>query len=111
MLFPSICWKAAGNSCSIVGANSSSLLNNAMRQDGCATIQQHIHTRLTLPFASTSTDPIYIAHCFNFISNISASFSDTRIIMNKGLTVDDNKKGGLGARGNKESSFLDGAIF
>eukprot|EP00957_Ditylum_brightwellii_P021133 1593012-Ditylum_brightwellii.AAC.1 len=106
MLFPSIYWKTAGNSCSIVGAILSSLLNNAMSQDGYATSQQHIHTRLTSLFASTSTDPRYIAHCFDIMSNISASFSETRVIMSKGLTVDDDKKCSLNACGNKESSFL-----
>eukprot|EP00957_Ditylum_brightwellii_P048808 3702800-Ditylum_brightwellii.AAC.1 len=74
-----------------------------MSQDGYAIIQQHIRTRIKPPFAATSTDPRYIAHCFDVTSNISASFSGTRIIMNKGLTVDDDKRGGLGAHVNKES--------
>ena len=106
MMFPSIHWKAAGDKCSIVGAIPSSLMNDSIKQDGFATIQQHIRTRLTCPSTTTSTDPRYISYCFDVMSNLSATYNDTRMVMNRGLTVVDDKYGGLGVRGREDSSFL-----
>ena len=109
MLFPSIHWKAAEDKCSIVGAIPSSLLNEAIKTDGFASIQEHIRTRLTFPSAATSTDPNYIAHCYDMMVNLSATHGDTRVILNRGLTVGEDKVGGLGMRGTKDSA-LEGTI-
>ena len=64
-----------------------------------STIQQHIRTRLTNNSSSTSTDPRYILYCFDVMSNLSASYNDTRMITNSGITVADDTEGGLGVRG------------
>ena len=46
-----------------------------------------------------STDPRYISYCFDVISNLSSSYNYTIIMINRGLTVADDKEGGLGVRG------------
>ena len=106
MLFPSIHLKAAEDHCLIVGAMPSSLTNKGIVQDRFATIQQHIRTRLTNNFSSKSIDPRYVSYCFDVMSNLSATYNDTRMIMNRGLTAADDKHSGLGVRGKGDSSFL-----
>ena len=106
MLFPSIHWKSSTDNCSILGAIPSSLLNEKAKSYGFASIQEHIRTRLTCPSSATSTDPRYITHCYDVMSNLAASQSDTRLIINRGLTVSEDKYGNLGVRGNNDSSLL-----
>jgi predicted GIY-YIG superfamily endonuclease len=106
MLFPSIHWKSAHDNCSIIGAIPSSLLNANARKDGFAPIQQHLRTRLTCPSSTTSTDPRYITHCYDVMANMAASQQDTRLVINRGLTVGKDKYGSLGVRGSNDSSLL-----
>ena len=106
MLFPSIHWKSADDNCSIVGAIPSSLLNPNITKNGFAPVQQHIRTRLTCPSSTTSTDPRYITHCYNVMANMAASQHDTRLIINRGLTVGNEKNGDLEVRGSKDCSLL-----
>ena len=106
MLFPSIHWKTSSDNCSILGAIPSSLLNEKCKSYGFATIQQHIRTRLTCPFSATSTDPRYITHCYDVMANLAASQSDTRLIIDRGLTIGEDKYGNLGVRGRNDSTLL-----
>ena len=103
MIFPSIYWKASDDNCSIVGAIPSSLMNEAIKQYGFVTIQHHIRTRLTSNSSSTSTYIRYTSYCFDVISHLSASYNGTIMMINRGLTVDDDKEGGLGVRGKGDS--------
>ena len=66
-------------------------MNEAIEKYGFATIQHHIRTRLTSNSSSTSTYSRYISYCFDVMSNLSASYNDTRMMMNRGLTVADDK--------------------
>jgi hypothetical protein len=84
----------------------SSILNQGIKQDGFASIQQHIRTRLTAPFSSTSTDPRYISYCYDVMSNMAATHIDTRMIINRGLSVGEDKCGGLGVHGSGDTYFL-----
>ena len=106
MLCPSIYWETANDHGSIVEAIPSSLMNEAIEQDGFATIQQNIRTRLTTNYLSTSTDPRYISYSFDVMSNLSASYNYTRMMMYRGLTVKNDIEGGLGVLGKGNSSFL-----
>ena len=78
-------------------------MNEAIKQDGFSMIQKHIRTRLTNHSSLTSTYPRYISYRFDVISHLSASYNGTIMIMNRGLTVDDDKEGGLGVRGKGDS--------
>ena len=106
MLFPSIHWKTAEDKCSVIGAIPSSLLNVNIKKEGFASVQEHIRTRLTTPSSATSSDPRYIAHCYDVMANMAASQSDTRLIVERGLTVPNEKGDCLGVRGSKDSELL-----
>ena len=106
ILFPSIHWKSASDNCAVVGAIPSSLLNANITKEGFASVQQHIRSRLTAPFCATSSYPRYISHCYDLMANLAASQSDTRLIINRGLTVGNDSKGNLQVRGSKDSSLL-----
>ena len=106
MLFPSIFWKSARDKCSIIGAIPSSLLNANIKREGFASIEEHIRTRITSSICATSTDPRYISHCYDVTANMAASQSDTRLIIERGLTVPDSKKDNLGVRGQNDSELL-----
>ena len=93
ILFPSIHWKMAIDNCSIVGAIPAPLLIESVLQFGFASIKQHIRARLTSSTSSTSSD--------------AANHEDTRLILNRGLAVCDDAKGGLGLRGKNDSALLE----
>ena len=44
------------------------------------------------------SDPIYIYHCYDIMANLSASRNDTRLFINRGLTVSKDKCGNLVTR-------------
>ena len=92
MLFPSIHWKTAYDDVSVVGAIPSSLLNVFIEKEGFASIQQHLLTRLKSASSSTCSDPRYITHCYDVMANLAASTNDTRLIINRGLTVGNDIK-------------------
>ena len=106
ILFPSHHYKSTHDNCSIIGAIPSSLLNSYCTQEGFTTIQQCIRTRLTSPINSMSSDPRYISHCYDVMANLAASHNDTRMIINRGLTISDDNDGNLGVRGCGDSSIL-----
>ena len=107
ILFPSIRWKMAADNCSIVGAIPAPLLTKSVKGFGFAPIQEHIRSRLTSTISATSTDSRYCAHCYDILTNLAANHEDTRLILNRGLTVADDVKGGLGLRGKGDSSLLE----
>ena len=106
MLFPSIFWKAAKDSLSIAGAIPSPLLSECASMFGFASIPEHVHSRLSNPSMNTSTDFHYTSFCYDKLSNLAANHEDTRIIIRRGLTVDENS-GELGLRGSGDSSMLE----
>jgi hypothetical protein len=112
MLFPSKFWKMVPHDVSILGAIPSALLNEKIRKYGFQELPVHIRSRLTSSSSSTSTDPRYIAFCFDILSNLSAVHMDTRVAMFRGLTAGDDTLGGLSVRGGNEgnSAALLGSI-
>ena len=52
------------------------------------------------------SDPIYICHCYNIMANLSASRNDTRLVINCGLTIGEDKHDNLGVRGIVDPSIL-----
>ena len=108
-LFPSIHWKMAPDNCAVVGCLPVPLLIDERFNKRFASIQDHIRSRVTNPGVATSTDSRYISHCYDVLTNVAANHEDTRLILNRGLTVNDDKFGGLCVRGKKDSS-LTGSI-
>ena len=62
---------------------------------------------MTNPSSSTSTDSRYCSHCYDMLTNLSANHEDTQLILNRGLTVADNKNGGLALRGKGDSALVE----
>ena len=109
VLFPSIHWYTAPDKCSIVGSIPAPLLTESIRKFGFASIPLHVRTRLTFASSTTSTDPRYCSHCYDMLTNLSANHEDTRLMLNRGLTVAGNDIGGLKLRG-KEDSCLTNSV-
>jgi len=107
MLFPSIHWMMADSFGSIPGAIPAALLNSHIGKFGFASIPQHLRQRLKSSSAATSTDPRYIAFSYDTLTNLSANHSDTRIILNRGLTAESDDSGGLGLRGGNQDALLE----
>ena len=62
---------------------------------------------LANPSSSTSIYPQDSAHFYVILTNISVNHKDTRLILNRGLTVSNDTFGGLGVRGKKYSDLLE----
>lgn len=106
MLFPSIFYVEADEG-AIAGAIPAPLLTETITKMGFASIKDHLKTRLTSCSSSTSTNPRYIAWAYDHVVNIMANHCDTRIILNRGLTVDDNSMSGLTIRGKDDNKLLE----
>ena len=106
MMFPSIFWNSADCHGSLAGAIPSSLLMEKITSRGFASLPQHVRTRMTSSSAATGTDSRYIAFSYDMLTNLSVSHSDTRIVLNRGLTACEDRTGGLGVRGNHDDSAL-----
>ena len=103
-LFPSIFWKMVPNDGVIAGAIPTPLLSEKCAQYGFQSLPQHLRSRLTNSGSTSSTDPHYITHCYDMLTNLSATHLDTRIAMNRGLTAGSDTLGGLGVRGGNDSA-------
>ena len=106
MLFPSIYWKSADDKCSLVGAVPAPLLTDGIKKYGFEELPTHIRGNLTSPLFATNTNPRYTAFCYDIHVNLAANREDTRCIISHGLSVADEKVGGLGLRGEGDSSLL-----
>ena len=96
--------------CSVVGDIPSSLLNDFSYKDRFASIHEHIRTRLTCLFSNTSTDSKYICHLHDIAANLAASQSDTKLILNRGLTCSNDVKENLQLRGESTGSAMLGSV-
>eukprot|EP00957_Ditylum_brightwellii_P207874 15354894-Ditylum_brightwellii.AAC.1 len=74
---------------------------------GFASIPQHVRTRLTSLSAAAGTDLRYIDYCYDKLTNLSVNHNDTCIVLNHGLTVGEDKTGGLGAKAGIDSPLLE----
>lgn len=107
MLFPSIFWHMIPDINSYPGAIPSSLLNDKTSKHGIASIRDHVLNRMTLPCSTTSTCPRYIAYCYDMLSNLTMVNEDSRIVMNRGFTVDTTSATGLSVRSKTDSSLFE----
>ena len=105
-IFPSIFYHS-GELGDIHGAIPSPLLSSPKAIHGFASILDHTRNRLSLAGTATSTNPAYISLCYDQLSNITASHEDSRIIMNRGMKVDDKNYSGLGVRRKNDSTLFD----
>ena len=110
MLFPSIHWMSSSDNCSIIGAISSSLLNEDVHKEGFATVQQHVRPKLTCSSCATNSDPRYIINCYDIMLNLASSQNDTRLVINRGLTVAKDKYVNLGGSGGSGDSSPLGSV-
>lgn len=101
MLFPSIFWKSVPKENVVLGALPACYLSEGTAMNGFQNLASHIRSRLICPSSTSSTDPRYIAWCYDMLVNVSANRFDTRVAMNRGLTVDGDL---LGVRGGNQSS-------
>ena len=46
-------------------------------------------------------------HAYDVLTNLTANHEDTRLIVNRGLTVGEDKTGGLALRGKGDSALLE----
>ena len=107
MMFPSIFWKATEESCSILGAIPSSILTNSAQKYGIANVREHMRNRLTLSGTATSTSQHYIHYAYDSCVNLTLNNQDTRIVLNRGLTVGEDKKSSLQVKSRNDSSLSD----
>ena len=107
MMFPSIFYAMAENDNAILGAIPSSLFTGDQSFYGFATMHDHIHTRLTNALSATSTNPTYASYCYDKLTNLSLNHQDSRIVLNRGLTVDSNTTSGMGVRCKNDSSLFE----
>ena len=91
---------------SISGAIPSSLLTELINQFGFQSLPQHIRSRLTSSSFATGTDPRYISFSYDTMTNLAANHEDTRIVLHRGLTVDEDSDIGLGIRGKSSGDSL-----
>lgn len=107
MVFSSLFWYMVPGNFSYAGAIPAALLSEKTSSYGIASIKEHVQNRLTVPFSTASTDPGYIAFCYDMLSNLTMSYNDSRIVLNRGFTVDQGSSTGLGVRCKKDSSLFD----
>ena len=106
MMFSSIAYKTVPLGGSIAGILSSFLLSANNSTHGFAPVDHHLRSSLTNPGVATSTNPKYIAFCYDTLTNLTLNKEDSRIILNRGLTVSPD---GLGIvlRSKKDSRLAD----
>ena len=100
-------WKSEKDNYSIIGAIPFPLLSQSISKFGFESIPLHVRSRLTLPFSTTSTDYHYVSFCYDMLTNLSVNHQDTRLVLRRGLTVGEDKTGGLGLRGQEDLSILE----
>ena len=96
------------NDGSIAGSIPSALLNGQQNLYGFPSIDDHIQSRLTSPSYATSTNPSYISFCYDILTDPTLNHQYTRIVFNRGLSVDETSKHKIGIRCKGESvlSFI-----
>ena len=104
VLFPSIHWKMAFDSCSILGCLSTPLFTESQK-NGVASMWSHVKSRLTNSSSSIGTDPRHVPHCYELLTNTEANHEYTRLTLNRGLAVCKESNCGRRLRGKGDSSL------
>ena len=107
MLFPSIFWKASDDMNSLVGALPAPLLNEKIASFGFMEIAQHVKSRLTSAGCTTSSDPRYITFAYDMLTNLAATHEDTRLVLQRGLTVSEDNANRLTVGGKGDSALME----
>lgn len=107
LLFPSIHYSMGQDNCSTCGCIPASLMTpSGSTSSKFESIDKHIRSRLTNCSSATSSNPNYICFCYDMMTNMTATSEDTRIILNRGLTVSEDNDDRLGVRGKGDSALL-----
>lgn len=108
MLFPSIFYYITNDGV-ISETIPSPLLTERIKQFGFESLPQHIRSRLTSCTFATGTDPRYIPFSYDTMTNLVVVNHEDRIVLHRGLTVDEKTNTGLGIGrgGSSESSILE----
>ena len=101
MLFPSMHWKSAKYNVSLLGVIPSSFMNENVEEEGFFSVQDHLNSRLLNASSATSTNPRCEIHCCDTMANLATSKSDTRLIINIGIGVENDSNGNLEVRGSE----------
>ena len=91
----------------IAGAIPDPLLTQYIAKYGFVSIQQHIRSVLTSSSTTTINDPRYITFCYYILTNPSVNHSDTRLVLNRGLTTEGDDSSGLHLRCKNGSALLE----
>ena len=106
-LFPSIFYKSVDKDGSIVGVRPCSLLTGEESLHGFTPVPDEVKSRLTSVSVATSTNPTYISYSYDMLTNLAMNRQDGRIILNRGLTLDERSKSGFGVRCKNDSSLFE----
>ena len=91
---------------SIAGSIPIFLLNGEHASYGFASIEDQIRSRLTSASFATSTNPSYISFCYDILTNLTLNYQHSRIVLNRGLALDDNSKRKIGIRCKNDSPLF-----
>ena len=106
MSFPSIFWYMISETSAFPGAIPASLLHAETSLFGVASIHDHVRLRMTSCESTSYCDPRFISYSYDALVNLTCNKSDTRLILNRGLTVDTNAASGLGVRCKNDTSLF-----
>ena len=107
MLFPSIFYAMVPDYDFIIGSIHSSLSTGIKSIHGFSNIHYHVKSILTSVSIATITNPNYASYCYDKLTNLYLNHEDTRIVLNKGLTVDPKSSNGIGVICNNDSSIFE----
>ena len=70
--------------------NSAPLLNEKIASFGFMEIAQHVKSRLTSAGCTISSNPRYTTFAYDMLTNLAATHKDTRLVLQRGLTVSED---------------------
>ena len=91
----------------IVGCIPTPQITESIKSHFFASVHSHIQTILEFSGSSTNNDPLYDAHCYYMLTNMSENHEDTWLILKRCLTIDDYKHSCLLIIGKAYSALLE----
>ena len=104
-LFPPIHWEMANDNLSILGCLPVTLPTESIPTSIFLSIHCHFISQLTNPYFSTSSYTSYTSHCFDILTTLADNHEDPRLILNKGLSIDNNTSN-IGLRGKYDTTLI-----
>ena len=105
-VFPLIHWEMANDNLSILGCLPVTLPTESIPTSIFLSIHCHFISQLTNPYFSTSSYTSYTSHCFDILTTLADNHEDPRLILNKGLSID-NKTDDIWLRGKSYTYLLE----